>query len=98
MESGDKSPHSKKENGCKHEILARTRSGVRKPLFNYSSAGDAALAGDAAALAAGDALDAAGVVLPAGFAASVEAGRNPRLLGLFSMSIARLFTIFASAI
>src|SRR5260370_13963546 len=62
-------------------------------------AGDAALAGDAAALAAGDALDAAAAVaLLAGFAASVEAGRRPRLLGLASMSIARLFTIFASAI
>src|SRR5947208_15853863 len=61
--------------------------------FNYF------FAGDAAALAAGDALDAAaGVALLAGFAASVEAGRKPKLLGLVSMSAARLFTIFASAI
>src|SRR5437763_15198089 len=67
--------------------------------FNYFFTGDAAFAGDAAALAAGDALDAAaGVALLAGFAASVEAGRKPKLLGLVSMSAARLFTIFASAI
>src|SRR5713101_6936582 len=59
--------------------------------FNYFFAGDAAFAGDA--------LDAAaGVALPAGFAASGEAGRKPRLLGLVSMSAARLFTILASDI
>src|SRR5438552_15790605 len=65
--------------------------------FNYFFAGDAAFAGDTAALAAGDALDAAaGVALVAGFVTSVEAGRKPRLLGLVSMSAARLFTTFAS--
>jgi len=87
----------KQKSGCKLELLARTRSVLHKLLLNYFFGEDAALAGDAAALAAGDALDAApGVALVAGFAASVEAGRNPRLLGLLSMSIARLFTTFAS--
>src|SRR6266852_2646771 len=69
--------------------------------FNYFFAGDAGAlaAGDALDAAAGVALDAAaGVALPAGFAASGEAGRKPRLLGLVSMSAARLFTILASDI
>src|SRR5438876_7598309 len=98
MECGDKSPHSKKRTGASIKFsLAPARSCANS--FNYFFAGDAAFAGDAGVLPAGDALDAAaGVALPAGFAASGEAGRKPRLLGLVSMSAARLFTILASDI
>ena len=58
-------------------------------------AGDAELAGEAAGFVAGDELAAAAGLLP-GFAASVDAGRKPRLLGLFNILPARLFTTFAS--
>ena len=44
----------------------------------------------------GDAVAVVGDELLAGFAASDEAGRSPRLLGLASMLPARLFSIFAA--
>ena len=61
-------------------------------------AGDAELAGEAAGfVAAGDELAlAAAAGLLAGFATSEEAGRKPRLPGLFSMFVAKLLMIFAS--
>ena len=66
-------------------------------LRDHFFAGDAAVAGEAVAFAAGEELglaDAAGV--PAGFGASVPAGRKPRLPGLLNMLAAKVLTIFAS--
>src|SRR5437660_11099944 len=60
-------------------------------------AGEAALLGEEDAFAAGDALGAVVELgLLAGFDASVEAGRKPKLLGLFRILAARLLTTFAS--
>ena len=58
--------------------------------------GEAALAGEVAAFAGDAFAGAAGLELLAGFTASDEAGRKPRLLGLFKIFAAKLFTIFAS--
>jgi hypothetical protein len=81
-QSGDKSPHLQNQNGCELEISARTRR-FAIVQFRYF-AGDEAFAGDALALAAADGLAAAAGLLP-GLAAVDEAGRKPRLLGLFRM-------------
>ena len=60
----------------------------------YFFAGDVAAEGLALAADVVEA-GACAAVVAAGLAASDDAGRNPRLLGLFSMLAARLFSIFA---
>ena len=71
--------------------------GRRKVTYFLVGEADAELFGEALAAAAGDAagIDAAGLaaVEPAVPGAT---GRSPRLLGLFSMSVASLLTIFDS--
>jgi hypothetical protein len=66
-------------------------------LRDHFFAGDAIVAGEGVAFATGAELglaDAAGV--PAGFGASVPAGRKPKLPGLVKMLAAKVLTIFAS--
>ena len=58
--------------------------------------GEAALVGEVVAFAGDEFVDAAGLELVAGFTASDDAGRKPRLLGLFRILAAKLFTTFAS--
>src|SRR5258706_640194 len=108
-ESSDKSPHFT-QNGRGRQTLQAPRplylisSGALVRHQNGSAtwdhffAGDAAVAGEEVVFAAGDELGLApaGAGVPAGFAASVAAGRKPRLDGLFNRFAATLFTIFAS--
>ena len=108
MKSGDESPHST-ENGRGRQTtqaprpLPSIKPGAQERRLNgpgtchHFLAGDVVVAGEVAGFDAGDelALAAAAGLLP-GFAASVEAGRKPRLLGLLNILAARLFTTFAS--
>src|SRR5439155_19457389 len=75
-------------NSCSHPPSAK--------VYWFYFPGEAALAGEVVAFAGDVFAAAAGLELLAGFTASDEAGRKPRLLGLFKIFAAKLFTTFAS--